>query len=186
MAFLKSLEMLRKLWKFIWKGDSLISWVINIVLAFLVVKFLIYPGLGLALGTGYPVVAVVSGSMHHDGTFDEWYAEKGGLYSFDKEEMRKWIFSDGFDRGDIIFLKRTEDIKVGDVIVFRGNSENPMIHRVIEAEDSGYTTKGDNNADSYASLGESDIKPSEIIGEAFGRIPLLGYVKIIFSEVLGG
>ena len=75
--------MLGKIWHFIWKDDSLLSWIINILLAFLIVKFLIYPGLGFALGTTYPVVAVVSSSMHHDGDFDQWYEEKGDWYSAD-------------------------------------------------------------------------------------------------------
>jgi signal peptidase I len=166
--------------------DSVISWIVNIILAFLIVKFLIYPGLGLALGTGYPVVAVVSSSMHHNGNFDEWFTEKGEWYNLDKEEIRKWIFSDGFNSGDIIFLKGANDIEVGDVIVFVGNSKNPIIHRIVEVHDDYYVTKGDNNDDSYIALGESHIEKNQIIGEAFGRVPILGYVKIIFSEVLGG
>ena len=92
------------MWKFLWKDDSVISWVVNILLAFLIVKFLIYPGLGFALGTSYPVVAVVSGSMNHNGNFDKWYMEKGSWYDLEKNEMKKWIFRDGFDRGDIMFL----------------------------------------------------------------------------------
>ena len=179
-------NMLRKIWRFIWVEDSVISWIVNIILAFLIVKFLVYPGLGLALGTGYPVVAVVSSSMHHNGNFNEWFAEKGGWYNLSEEEMRNWIFSDGFNRGDIMFLKGANNLKIGDVIVFVGNSENPIIHRVVEVNDGYYATKGDNNNDSYSALGETHIEKNQIIGKAFGRVPLLGYVKIIFSEVLGG
>ena len=169
-----------------WKDDSLISWVVNIILAFLIVKFLIYPGLGLALGTGYPVVAVVSNSMHHEGNFDDWYESKGDWYDLSKDEMENWIFNNGFNRGDIMFLKKANDLEIGDVIVFRGNSNNPIIHRVVEVNEDYYATKGDNNMDSFAALGEDHIEDSQVIGKAFGRIPLLGYVKIIFSEVLGG
>ncbi len=56
---------LKKVWWFIWEDDSLLSWIVNIVLAFILIKFIVYPGLGLLLGTNYPVVAVVSGSMEH-------------------------------------------------------------------------------------------------------------------------
>ena len=56
---------LRKVWKFIWEDDSALSWIVNVILAFVIVKFLIYPGLGLVLHTTHPVVAVVSGSMDH-------------------------------------------------------------------------------------------------------------------------
>jgi hypothetical protein len=40
-----------KLWHFIWNEDSIESWLINIVLAFVIIKFIVYPGLGLVLGT---------------------------------------------------------------------------------------------------------------------------------------
>lgn len=55
----------KKTWHFIWEDDSWQSWVVNIVLAFLLIKFIVYPGLGFAFQTHYPVVAVVSGSMEH-------------------------------------------------------------------------------------------------------------------------
>jgi signal peptidase I len=178
--------MLRKIWKFIWYEDSLLSWVVNIILAFLIVKFLLYPGLGLILGTTHPVVAVVSSSMHHDSDFDQWYNEKGGWYNYTKEEMKKWSFSGGFNRGDIMILKKANDLEIGDILVFRGNSNNPIIHRVVFIGSDYYQTKGDNNFDSFEQLGEKNIKTNQIIGKAIGRIPLLGYVKIIFTEVVGG
>ncbi|MCM2326161.1 MAG: signal peptidase I [Candidatus Woesearchaeota archaeon] len=55
----------QKVWYFIWDDDSLLSWIVNIVLAFILIKFVIYPGLGFVFGTSHPVVAVVSGSMEH-------------------------------------------------------------------------------------------------------------------------
>ena len=67
MARKRKKSLLSKIWYFIWEDDSLASWLVNIVLAFLLVKFIIYPGLGLLLSTDYPVVAVISGSMTHDG-----------------------------------------------------------------------------------------------------------------------
>lgn len=56
---------LKKAWHFIWNDDSPESWAVNILLAFILIKFLVYPGLGLIFGTNYPIVAVVSGSMEH-------------------------------------------------------------------------------------------------------------------------
>lgn len=58
----------RKIWYFIWEDDSLLSWIVNIVIAFILIKFVVYPGLGFVLGTTHPVVAVVSGSMEHKTT----------------------------------------------------------------------------------------------------------------------
>jgi len=59
------MDVLKKIWNFIWNDNSVWSWLVNIVLAFLLIKFVVYPLLGLALGTNYPIVAVVSGSMEH-------------------------------------------------------------------------------------------------------------------------
>ena len=67
-----------KIWHFLWYEDSVASWLVNIVLAFVLIKFVLYPGLGLILGTQFPVVAVVSSSMeHHPSSFDGWWDWQG-------------------------------------------------------------------------------------------------------------
>lgn len=71
----------KKIWKFIWHDDSLLSWIVNIVIAFILVKFVIYPGLGLILQTTYPVVAVVSSSMEHNEDFEKWWENAKLCYS---------------------------------------------------------------------------------------------------------
>jgi len=58
-------KLAKKFWHFIWEDDSLASWIVTAVLAFILIKFLVYPGLGFLLGTSHPIVAVVSGSMEH-------------------------------------------------------------------------------------------------------------------------
>ncbi|MBL7147900.1 MAG: signal peptidase I [Nanoarchaeota archaeon] len=186
---------LKKIWRFIWYDDSLLSWIVNIILAFIIVKFLIYPGLGLVLGgTTHPVVAVVSGSMQHNGLdFDDWWDRNDAWYienNISKNDFDGFVMGDGFNRGDIIVLKKSETINVGDIIVFRGSSNNPIIHRVVkrwnENGETYYQTKGDNNSGSFSALGETKINEGKIVGKAMFKIPYLGYVKIIFSEVFGG
>jgi hypothetical protein len=54
-----------KVWYFVWHSNSIWSWVANIIIAFVLIKFLVYPGLGLIMGTTHPIVAVVSESMDH-------------------------------------------------------------------------------------------------------------------------
>ena len=73
----KERSLLGKIWYFVWEEDSVLSWAVNIVLAFFLIKYLVYPGLGLALGTTHPVVAVVSGSMA-PGQFLRGYPDKPG------------------------------------------------------------------------------------------------------------
>ena len=186
-------DVLKKVWHFIWVDGSILSWIVNAALAFLLVKFIIYPLLGMVLGTSYPVVAVISGSMEHNGLgFDAWWESNKGWYlqnDISKEELDESIFRNGFNKGDIILLlgAKPDDIDSLDVIVY--NSDNykyPIIHRIVTKENKGleyiFTTKGDNNPGPDPAA----ISPGRILGKAVFRIPLLGWVKIWFSELIGG
>ena len=148
--------MIKKLWNFIWNDDSLLSWIVNVILAFILVKFIIYPTLAFLLGTSFPVVAVVSCSMEHNaelGTcsfnnhlnFDKWWKNQEKLYSelaISKNDFLNYDFLNGFNKGDLMVLRKAKNIKKGDVIVFFGNRNIPIIHRVVN---EGYITKGDND-----------------------------------------
>lgn len=137
-------EYLKKFWHFIWHDDSIASWIVSAILAFILVKFIIYPGLGLALSTDYPVVAVVSGSMEHKTTpvgngyqacgsiidekksldFEEYWSLCGSWYEdreITKETFKEFPLKNGFNTGSIIVLRgvKPEKIEIGDVIVFR-------------------------------------------------------------------
>ena len=155
----KTKKLLKKVWCFIWDDNSIWSWIVNIILAVIIIKFIIYPVLGLALGTSYPIVAVVSGSMEHKIitheagqipnvcghsfdyekklVFDEYWNLCGDWYkdkNITKEEFKNFKFSNGFNTGDIMILGRSnpDKIKLGDVIVFESNSPDPIIHRVVQ------------------------------------------------------
>ncbi len=164
----------------------------NIILAFILIKFIVYPGLGLVLATSHPIVAVVSSSMEHEQGFEQWWPEQEAYYlGFDiaKQDFRNYKFKNGFNIGDIMILmgKEPKRIELGDVIVFNGNRKDPIIHRVIKkwSEDDKYyfQTKGDNNRQSMPGL-ESRIPEDDVIGYAVVRVPLLGYIKIWFVELL--
>jgi len=188
-------RVLKKTWYFVWEDDSFWSWIVNIVLAFVLIKFLVYPGLGLILNTSHPVVAVVSSSMEHDRKFDDWWERNKEWYlekDITKEEFETFSLKNGFNKGDIMILvgKDAEDIELGDVIVFKSNRRDPIIHRVVKKTENDdmlyFQTKGDNNKYSIVSaqLDETQIDESKIIGKAVTRIPLLGYIKIGFVELL--
>ena len=176
----------KKTWHFIWEDNSIWSWLVNIVLAFVLIKFVVYPVLGLLLGTGFPIVAVVSSSMEHQWNYDGWWSVHSTYYEnygITKEMFQGYIFRNGFNKGDIIFLLGTdfEKIELGDVIVFDGGMSDPIIHRVIriynEGDERFMQTKGDNNAGTIPQL-EQKIPKDKYIGRAIFRIPYLGYVKI--------
>lgn len=205
-----------KTWHFIWHDNSLLSWVVNLVLAFIFIKYLIYPTLGTVLGTDFPIVAVVSGSMEHKITkdpfgqqrlcsktfnqkfsinFDDWWNTCGPWYTNNfgiiKEQFIKFSFRNGFNTGDIMILYSPEKINIGDVIVFNSYYINdPIIHRVVGIEDNVFITKGDHNSDRDKFINplnnkeEIKIKKENIVGKAMIRIPFLGWIKILFVELL--
>ncbi len=188
----------RWLWWFIWEDTSIWSWFANIILAFVLIKFLVYPALGFALGTTHPIVAVVSSSMEHDVNFDSWWTEGGyctggdmsqtalksyGTYGIDKAEFLAFPFHNGFNKGDIMILSGPTKLKVGDVAVFNAGLGEPVIHRVILLTNSTLTTRGDNNCGLNGF--EQDIPNSRLVGKAQLRIPLLGWIKIGFVNLMG-
>jgi len=193
MSFKKSM---RAIWHFLWEEDSVASWIANVVLAFVLIKFIVYPGIGFAFGTSHPIVAVVSGSMEHNGlSFDTWWdgnsclggarpgsqAELYKQYEITGEAFDDYRFSNGFNTGDLMVIVGEPAPSQGDVIVFFNPSGEPIIHRVVNT-DGRIQTKGDNNC---ASLGfELNVPQGRIIGRAILRIPYLGWVKIAFLELL--
>ncbi|MHC1567362.1 MAG: signal peptidase I [Candidatus Syntropharchaeia archaeon] len=138
-------------------------------------------------GTWPVAVAVESGSM-------EPHIQKGDI-----------VFLLGTDRTKIITYQEGREISYtsfnnyGDVIVYKPNglsSRTPIIHRAMKwvkkgemmpggvpAPHEGYITKGDHNS-GYDQPYIEPVKPDWIIGVAKARIPLLGYVRLIFSVVL--
>ncbi|MBI2548899.1 signal peptidase I [Candidatus Woesearchaeota archaeon] len=197
--------LLKRFWHFLWYEDSWLSWIVNVILAFVIIKFLVYPGLGFLLGTTHPIVAVVSGSMEHDGSFDDWWHSSALCgndlcsqedyymqYSITKEEFQEFRFPNGFNKGDIMVLLGTpaRSLEAGDVIVFQSKRTDPIIHRIINVDGQQgkaiFQTKGDHNQQSIASssLDEINIREEQIIGRAVLRIPYLGYIKIWFVQLL--
>lgn len=182
-------DLLHNIWFFIWEDDSIESWVVNVILAFVIVKFIIYPLLGALLGTSFPVVAVVSGSMEHNGlSFDTWWEENKGWYEeqgITKEMMKSYKLRNGFSKGDIIVLLgvKPEKIKTGDIIVYTTDRyKYPIIHRVIEANSPSFRTKGDNNQ----GFDPAPVSQEQVVGKAVFKIPWLGWIKILFTSIIGG
>lgn len=235
---------LKKTWHFLWHEDSILSWTVNIVLAFILIKFVLYPAAGFLLGSELPVVAVVSSSMDHrtlDGTIcgerpaadATWWQTCGDWYTqrnITQEAFEDYPFDNGFWKGDIMILGGADDADVGDVIVFTAGRQYPIIHRVVEKwEEDGttyYATKGDHNEEQISEYGiysrgrwylceqtigegvypaecgpgarrvtadspraqrlldETRIPEDIVIGKAIARLPLVGWVKIGFVELL--
>jgi len=189
----------RKFWNLLWKDDSFKGWAFSIVFFFVFIKFLFFPFLSLVTGTVLPLAIVESCSMHHKSTlfsnFENWWEKHETKYnSLDLEQqdfeggfLNK--FRRGFTKGDILFIVgvKPEKIKIGDVIIFEANQQNPIIHRIIdikeENEELVFSTIGDNNNGQLNF--EKEIGEEKIIGKAVFRVvPYIGWGKLIFFEHL--
>ena len=86
--------------------------------------------------------------------------------------------------GSVVFSTlKNQEIDIDDIIVFQSpdNPEVNVIHRVVEKEEDGYITKGDNNdnQDDWTVF-EDNIK-----GEVIFTIPYVGYVIDFLKTPLG-
>ncbi len=206
-------DFFKRAWDFLWHDDSFLSWLANIVLAFVIIKFVLYPLLGLLLGTPLPVVAVVSESMDHGfvknscqpfyklcsevspvpkdvNGFDDYWSFCGSWYeknNISEDSFQSFPFINGFSKGDIMLLvgKDPSEIKVGDVVVFQSGKPYPIIHRVIGKSDSFLMTKGDHNPSQIvdSQLDETRVPYSAVLGVAKVRLPWLGWIKIAPYEL---
>ena len=202
-------KILLKLKYYIFEDESPMGWLIAFVAMFLFLKFLLIPLISFGLHTGYPIVAVISGSMEHrldntktvcgvspivyNGNFDNWWNTCGSYYqknyNFTEDEFSKFPQKNGFNIGDVMILYGTapKKLKLGDIIVFDGGRSKPIIHRIVKIRyvDGVYyfTTKGDHNPESYPEF-EWNIPQDKYIGKAVFKIPYIGYVKIFVVNAI--
>ncbi len=190
---------IKQFWNWIWHSDSFFSWIVALIFAFVIVKFLFFPVISVILATKLPLVVVESGSMQHPGTFignvigsqnafQSWWQEMKGWYEdrgITEEEAETWSLKTGLEKGDIVIVSGWGTPEVGDVIIFNANTAHPIIHRIVSIEEVNgekvYSTKGDNNSDQLYS--EKQISEDAVIGKALVRIPKLGWLKLAFVEV---
>lgn len=190
----------KKFWNWIWHSDSIWSWIVSLIIAFVVVKFIFFPLFSLTLGTALPLVVVESSSMSHAGSgtflgnvlgtensFESWWNQDGQWYEnkeITEEEAKDWPLRTGFEKGDIMIVYGRNEPQVGDVIIFNANTQHPIIHRIVSIDSTSgeIQTKGDNNP-SQLSI-EKNISENAVVGKAVVKIPKLGWVKLIFVEII--
>lgn len=144
---------------------SVLGWLAYFLILFVLI-YGIPKAMSAALNTPYPMASITSGSM--------WPALK---------------------TGDLVFiqgLKTKNDVKIGDIIVYRNPSINSIgsgqalgftIHRVIKINDGTVVTKGDAN-----SISDLPVRYEEIVGKTLTyknnpiRIPSLGSISILMNK----
>jgi signal peptidase I len=185
----------KKFWFIVWKDNSFKGWIISIIFLFVIIKFVFFPLLDLATGTKLPLVIVESCSMYHKGhflsNFNSWYDAHQAKYlsiEISKDRFAKFSMKKEFAKGDILFVVgvKPERVKIGNVIIFNANYSNPIIHRVVQINQTHegeyvFSTLGDNN-NGQLNL-EKQIYSDQIIGKAvFNIVPYLGWAKLVFFE----
>lgn len=189
-------DFFKKFWYIVWKDESLKGWIISLIFIFIIIKFVFFPLLSLATGTGVPIAIVESCSMHHKGNifsdFDRWWEDHKTNYrefDIDKQRFKDFDFKNGFTKGDVLFIvgNNRAEIEKGDVILFQGPDPTPVIHRVVDIRnESGervYTTMGDNVRSEGPHSFEERILKERVIGKAVANIvPRAGWIKLIWFE----
>ena len=203
----------KKIWDFIWHDDSVASWVVNVILAFILIKFLILPGLGFIMDTSHPVVAVVSGSMEHKFTqacffnncntnqfticgqnyrqkeridFDRYWEICGERYEdleIPKDEFNEFSFKNGFNTGDIMIIGSPDNIEIGDIAVFWDGVRQYPLIHRIVKLNDTHFTTLGDHNPGFIKT-ERNVERDKIIGKALFRIPFLGNIKIWFVELI--
>lgn len=190
MNFIETRDKIKKFWNWVWHSDSVLSWLVALVIIFVFVKFIFFPVLSLIMGTSLPLAGVESSSMDHNivendygmlTLCDKIYSEKQKTsINFDKywEVCGKWyeersilkeVFSsfpmkNGFSKGDIIIVWGRFEPKIGNIIIFKPNKESkaprPIIHRIIKIENGTIQTKGDHNPEQLK-ISNNDYRTDE-------------------------
>lgn len=182
-----------RFWNFL-KEDSWSSFIVSLILAFIIIKFVFFPLLSFVTGTPLPLVIVESCSMYHSGGFQEIFNKQGicpnglscseeelyGQFNISLEDTQTWGFKNGINKGDIIFVISPKNLEVGDVAIFLAGTTNPIIHRTISINSEKITTKGDNNLGLLSV--EQNVNRDNVLGKAVFRIPYLGWFKLIFYD----
>jgi hypothetical protein len=180
---IKSKETIKKVFSFL-KEDSWSSFFVNLLLAFVIIKFIFFPLIAFITGSSMPLVIVESCSMYHptnlEGVLNNHVYSQ---FNISYQEAESWNFKKGLSKGDIIIVVKPKNIKIGDVIIFNGGTNHPIIHRVISLDP--LATKGDNEKTNPEQLSlEKNIKENQLIGKALFRIPYLGWIKLVFFELM--
>lgn len=168
------------------KIKDIIEVLIIFILAFVTYRiFLVW-----LFGNPYPLVVVVSGSMMHVENLEvKHYRFLERNFGYNRSFIDSWPLKNGFGIGDILVVIKTEDLKVGDVVVFKNYCQNiPIAHRIIAINsDNTFQTKGDNNYEQNSSpcYDEKNIKKEEIYGKVVLVIPKLGLLRYFIYLIFG-
>tara|TARA_Y100000310_G_scaffold280085_1_gene299590 strand:+ start:988 stop:1668 length:681 start_codon:yes stop_codon:yes gene_type:complete len=158
MNFTEIKKEIKRSWKWIWSSDSILSWLVALIIIFVIIKFIFFPTLSLIFGTSLPLAGVESSSMDHqiakdnsgiltlcgekynkqDKThinFNEYWDICGDWYVSNKHITKplfeKYSMKNGFRKGDIIIVWGRFTPKIGDIVIFKPGSGSSAPRPII-------------------------------------------------------
>ncbi len=202
----------KRIWHFLWREDSAASWIVNVILAFVIIKFILYPALGFVLGTSFPIVAVVSESMEHDITREYRMTSEGKVYTDNYvmcgnkyEESKRvsfnvfWEECGGWYEGKSISQQQFKDFSLhngfnkGDIMILRSAKDvevgDVIVFWASRPEPIIHRVVAVEEG-KYLTKGDHNSKEDgfvsqdKVIGKALLRVPFLGWVKVWFVSFI--
>ena len=162
---------------------EVLDFLIFFLIAFFVMRIL-FPEI-----IGIDFTAVVSPSMEHRNiehikiSHYQFLKEK---YNYSKEFIDSWPFKNGFSVGDVLFVIKTKEVNVGDVVLYKSCGNIPISHRVVNKGNDYYSIKGDNNINFLIScVNEEKIEKERIIGKVYFVLPKIGYLRVLIFYIFG-
>ncbi|MBI2579447.1 MAG: signal peptidase I [Candidatus Aenigmarchaeota archaeon] len=156
---------------------------VEIIVAF-AVAWVFYQVLAVLTGTGMPLVSVVSDSMLHASSYDEWWNSKGEYYSgigISKNDFAEFPAAGGLECGDLLFVVKDAAPETGDIVIYsKPGTGYTIVHRVVGINDDGYILKGDNNA-----APDPLVRRSQVLGKMVFAMPLLGAPRLVLYYIEG-
>jgi len=165
------------------KQDTWQSWILSLYITFVSILLILFPLLSFITNTSLPLVVIESCSMYHESSFNSWWQSNSNWYetkNINKEQFESYSFKNGLNKGDIIFVWGRSEYKKGDIIIFEADTQYPIIHRLVSQNPTA--TKGDHNSAQLPI--ETSINNEKILGKSVFRIPYLGWIKLIFFDLV--
>ena len=98
------------------------------------------------------------------------------LFGYAFFEINTGSMADTLNIGDAIVVRLTNDVNVGDIVVYKQDNYY-ITHRIIEKNDDIITTKGDAN-----NVADEKINISQICGKVVKIIPNIDTLRKTFSS----
>lgn len=81
--------------------------------------------------------------------------------------------------GDVVIVYKSDDIRVGDVVIYAGRG-GYVIHRVVEVRGDCFIIKGDNNPVPDGCIAKERITGKVLsIGSSVIKVPGIGYLTLL-------